>query len=175
MSILGVDPGLGVTGFALLDDGPSGQLVFRKSGEIRTHPKTPFPERLKQIFDHILSEIDSEAPSALAIEDTFLSRNFKSAMKLGQARAAAVLAAACRNRPVFEYTPTSVKMSVVGYGGATKMQVQRMVARILQLTRPLTSEHEADAAAVAICHIHSACCPSQTPLPLQAVSGTGRK
>ncbi|MCG3114819.1 MAG: crossover junction endodeoxyribonuclease RuvC [Candidatus Manganitrophus sp. SA1] len=147
---------MGVTGYAILEEAPAGRLILKGSGEIRTIPKHPFPKRLKHLFDDLLQVIQKELPTAVAIEDTFLAKNFKSALKLGQARGAALLAAEFHQIPVFEYTPTAVKMAVVGYGGATKDQIQQMVGRLLQLPSLLTSEHAADAAAVAICHIHSA-------------------
>lgn len=147
---------MGVTGYAILEEAPAGRLILKGSGEVRTNPRHPFPKRLKQIHDGLLQVIQEALPAALAIEDTFLAKNFKSALKLGQARGVALLAAEFHQLPVFEYAPTAVKMGVVGYGGATKEQVQQMVRRLLQLPEVLTSEHEADAAAVAICHIHSA-------------------
>jgi len=171
MSILGVDPGIGVTGFAVLDENASGELVFRRSGKIRTDPKAAFSIRLKRIFDTLLSVIDDECPVAVAVEDTFLAHNVKSALKLGQARGAAVLAAAVRDLPVFEYSPTAVKMAVVGYGGATKIQVERMVCEFLHLTKPLSTDHESDAAAVAICHAHCARFQNQVARSVKAAAG----
>ncbi len=156
MPILGIDPGMGVTGYAILAEAPAGRLILKRSGEIRTILRHPFPKRLKHLFDGLLQVIQEELPTALAIEDTFLAKNFKSALKLGQARGVALLAAEFHQIPVFEYTPTAVKMAVVGYGGATKDQVQQMISRLLQLPSVLTAEHAADAAAVAICHLHSA-------------------
>jgi crossover junction endodeoxyribonuclease RuvC len=156
MPILGIDPGMGVTGYAILEEAPAGRLILKRSGEVRTIPKEPFPKRLKHLFDNLLQVIQKELPTALAIEDTYLAKNFKSALKLGQARGVALLAAEFHQIPVFEYTPTEVKMAVVGYGGATKDQIQQMVSQLLHLSSVLTSEHAADAAAIAICHIHSA-------------------
>ncbi len=156
MPILGIDPGIGVTGFSVLDEDASGKLTYRRSGDVRTNSKAPFSQRLKKIFDEILRVIDLDQPTEVALEDTFMAKNVKSALKLGQARGAAILAAASRDLPVFEYSPSEVKMAVVGYGGASKAQVQQMVSHFLLLKNPLTSEHCADAAAVAICHAHSA-------------------
>jgi len=147
---------MGVTGYAILEEAPAGRLILKGSGEIRTIQKHPFPKRLRHLFDDLLQVIQKELPTALAIEDTFLAKNVKSALKLGQARGVALLAAEFHQIPVFEYTPTEVKMAVVGYGGATKDQIQQMVGRLLHLPAVMTSEHAADAAAVAICHIHSA-------------------
>ena len=155
MFILGIDPGIGVTGYSVLDEEASGRLSFHRSGEVRTNPKTPFSQRLKKIFDHLLEVIEAEEPGSVAVEDTFMAKNVKSALKLGQARGVALLAAAFCNLSVFEYSPTEVKMAVVGYGGASKTQVLQMVSHLLMLKNPLHSEHQADATAVAICHAHS--------------------
>ncbi|MFY9270440.1 MAG: crossover junction endodeoxyribonuclease RuvC [Candidatus Manganitrophaceae bacterium] len=154
MSILGIDPGMGATGYAVLEKTPAG-LVLKKSGEIRTVPKDPFPDRLKHLFDRLQQVIEEDPPSAIAIEDTFLAKNFKSALKLGQARGVALLTAAFHRLPVYEYTPTEVKMAVVGFGQASKDQIQQMVCRLLRLPVIPASEHAADAAAVGICHAHS--------------------
>ncbi len=155
MKILGIDPGIGVTGFSIIEEDVKGALLYCRSGDVRTNTKAPFSQRLKKIYDEILSIIDSEKPTAVALEDTFLAKNVKSALKLGQARGAAILAAACRDLPVYDYAPTAVKMAVVGHGGAAKRQVQQMVVHLLRLKQALASEHQADAAAVAICHAHS--------------------
>ena len=155
MRILGIDPGMGVTGFAVLDEGEDGILSFVCADEVRTRPNHPFPERLKAVFDRLLAVIDGRRPESVALEDTFMAKNVKSALKLGQARGVALLAAGMRNLPVFEYAPTAVKTAVVGYGGATKHQVAVMVSRLLRLSDLLPSEHQADAAAAAICHAHA--------------------
>lgn len=156
MRILGIDPGIGVTGFSIIEEDATGCLFYCCSGDVRTKTKAPFSQRLKKIYDEILLVIDREKPSAVALEDTFLAKNVKSALKLGQARGAAILAAACRDLPVYDYAPTAVKMAVVGHGGAAKRQVQQMVVHLLCLKQALASEHQADATAVAICHAHSA-------------------
>ncbi len=110
MRILGIDPGIGVTGFSIIEEDATGCLSYCRSGDIRTQTKAPFSQRLKKIYDEILLVIDSEKPSAVALEDTFLAKNVKSALKLGQARGAAILAAACRDLPVYDYAPTEVKV-----------------------------------------------------------------
>ncbi len=152
--ILGIDPGIGATGYAVVAH-VSGGWVLVQSGQIRTHLQHPFPKRLKQIFDAVLKVISESSPSCLALEGTFLAKNFQSALKLGQAKGVVLLAAECSNLPVFEYSPTAVKMAVVGYGRASKEQLQRMVGYLLHLSTPLASDHEADAAAIAICHAHT--------------------
>ncbi len=150
MRILGIDPGIGTTGFAVLEDAP---LALVASGEIRP-PKEG--QRLKSIFTGIEEIIDLHQPSVVALEDTFFAKNVKSALTLGQAKGVAILSAQMHNLPVFEYSPKSVKLAVVGFGGASKDQVKIMVSRILNLPVPIVSEHIADATAIAICHAHSA-------------------
>ncbi len=145
---------MGHTGFAILEEA-KGQLTLKQSGEIRPsskRSKTP----LKVLFTELERLIDLYQPTVVALEDTFFAKNVRSALTLGQAKGIARLAGEMRDLPVFEYTPTAVKMAVVGFGGATKDQVKEMVFRILALPQRMESEHEADAAAVAICHAHSA-------------------
>lgn len=171
LRILGIDPGIGATGYAVLEEGIEGRFTLIQSGEITTVPRTPFPARLKCIFDRLLQVIASSLPTAVALEDTFHAKNFKSALKLGQARGAALLAAESHALPIFEYAPTAVKMAVVGYGRATKDQVQRMVSHLLQLPERIKSEHEADAVAIAICHAHTAKFRSRLAVSEGAVGG----
>jgi crossover junction endodeoxyribonuclease RuvC len=156
MRILGIDPGIGHTGFAIIDQERTCTLA--QSGEIR--PSSAANKRLgtplKILFMEMETLIHIYQPTVVAIEDTFFAKNVKSALTLGQAKGVARLAAEMKDLPVFEYTPRAVKMAVVGYGGATKEQVQEMVFRILALPGRLDSEHASDAAAVAICHAHSA-------------------
>ncbi len=154
MRILGIDPGIGKTGFAVLEE-ENGRLTLKQSGEICPRNKIA-KSPLKTLFTEIGNIIESHKPTVVALEDTFFAKNVKSALTLGQAKGVARLAAEMKDLPVFEYTPRALKMAVVGYGGATKDQVKEMVFRILALPSRLHSEHTADAAAVAICHAHSA-------------------
>lgn len=154
--ILGIDPGIGATGYAVLDEREGGQFTLVQSGEIKTVARAPFPARLKCIFDRLLQVIIISRPGAVALEDTFHAKNFKSALKLGQAKGVALLAAETHALPIFEYAPTAIKTAVVGYGRATKDQVQRMVSQVLEVPKHIKSEHEADAVAIAICHAHMA-------------------
>lgn len=159
MKILGIDPGIGTTGFAVLDSASHDHLVLVASGEIRvadTARKTGTQRgRLQFIYTEIGEIIDLHQPTVVALEDTFFAKNVKSALTLGQAKGVAILAAQMRNLAIFEYSPKSVKIAVVGFGGATKDQVKIMVSRILNLSVPIASEHTADAAAAAICHAHT--------------------
>jgi crossover junction endodeoxyribonuclease RuvC len=120
-------------------------------------PKTKsLPERLDQVFDELSAELERWRPDAVAIEEVFYSVNAKSALKLGQVRGVALLAAARQRIPVAEYAPLKIKSSVVGYGLAKKEQVQFMVARLLGLSELPQPADAADALAIAICHVHTA-------------------
>ena len=125
------------------------------AGVIRFATDGAFFQRLDRIYAGVASIIEEYSPSVCAVEDMFFARNAKSALKLGHARAAAVLAAVHHGLPVYEYTPLQVKKAVVGYGRAEKMQVQQMVTLLLGL-RSAPASDAADALAVAICHASSA-------------------
>lgn len=152
--VIGIDPGSITTGYGIVDE-RGRDLVYVTSGTIRTNPKEPLPGRLKKIYDELLCLFRTHQPSEVAIEDTFVSKNVRSALKLGQARGMALLAAEQDRTAVYEYTPTQVKLSVVGYGAARKDQVEGMVSRLLNLKAAPESHDAADALAVAICHLHS--------------------
>jgi crossover junction endodeoxyribonuclease RuvC len=150
--ILGIDPGSRKTGFGLIDIN-GGRAVYVTSGVIRV-PEVGLPERLKVIFDSITQLTSQYAPDQLAIEQVFMAKNASSALKLGQARGAAITAAVAAGLPVFEYEARKVKQSVVGQGGADKSQVQHMVKVLLRL--PATPQEDAaDALAVALCHANT--------------------
>jgi crossover junction endodeoxyribonuclease RuvC len=125
-------------------------------GAIRLAKTHPLPERLDQVFRELTAEIERSRPDTVAIEEVFYSVNAKSALKLGQVRGVALLAAAQLGVPVAEYAPLKIKSSVVGFGMAQKEQVQFMVARLLGLAEPPQPADVADALAIAICHIHTA-------------------
>jgi crossover junction endodeoxyribonuclease RuvC len=164
MRVIGVDPGTTVTGYGVVDVTSAGRLSYVTSGAIATPSRSPLGKRLKMIYDQLISVFETHRPSAVVIEDTFLAKNFQAALKLGQARGMALLAAEMCDIPVYEYTPTQVKMAVVGYGVAQKEQVQLMVERLLRDSDRLKadlssatggSHHATDALACAICHLHS--------------------
>jgi crossover junction endodeoxyribonuclease RuvC len=159
MRIIGIDPGTVSTGYGVVEEKAPGRLAYIESGVIASSPKSTLPGRLKKIHDELTRLFELHRPSAVVIEDTFVAKNAQAALKLGQARGVVLLAAETFGLPAFEYTPTQVKSSVVGYGGAGKDQVQRMVARLLESSPemapgPATS-HASDALACAICHINS--------------------
>lgn len=153
MRILGIDPGLRITGFGVLEK--QGQkLVYVTSGCIRTDDTLGLPLRLKTILDGIHEVIDGSAPDQVAVEKVFVNVNPQSTLLLGQARGAAICAAVLRSLPVSEYTALQVKQAVVGNGHAAKEQVQEMVKRLLGLPG-VPSADAADALACAICHAHA--------------------
>ncbi len=151
MIILGVDPGSNVTGYGLVrSDGPNDTLV--ESGIIQPCASASLPDKLKEIFEGLLKIIEKNCPDHFAIEQTFYSKNARSALIMGQARGAAILAAAKSSIPIGEYSPKEVKSAVVGTGSASKVQVQYMVKKLLKLKELPQPLDAADALAVALCH-----------------------
>lgn len=159
MRVFGIDCGTEITGFGVVESDDGGlqpRLVCKTMGAIRLKKTKTTAERLEQVFRELSSALEEWRPDAVAIEEVFYSVNAKSALKLGQVRGVALLAAACQKLPVAEYAPLKIKSSVVGYGLAKKEQVQFMVARLLKLTEIPEPADAADALAIAICHIHTA-------------------
>ena len=151
MKILGLDPGLRVTGYGVIDKTGS-TLSYITSGCIKS-PDGELPDRLKNILNSVQEVISRYAPGEVAVEKVFVNVNPQSTLLLGQARGAAICAAVAQNLPVSEYTALQVKQAVVGNGHATKEQVQEMVKRLLKLSGH-PSPDAADALACAICHAH---------------------
>jgi len=148
--IIGIDPGSRVTGYGVIDT-DRGRLYFVACGVVKTTPDYPFANRLNEIFEGLNQVIQVHEPAVAAIEEVFLATNPRSALKLGHARGAAVVAAMQNGLAVHDYSPRAIKQAVVGYGQAEKEQVQHMVQVLLELSgRP--SSDAADALAVAICH-----------------------
>ena len=152
MRILGIDPGSRFTGFGIIE--VNGDRAIAVSHGVIKAGTGEFPERLGIIFTGIRDLIDEHQPAEVAVEAVFVSRNASTALKLGQARGAAICAAISLGLPVSEYAPRSVKQAIVGRGGADKVQVQHMVMVLLQLQEKL-QEDAADALAVALCHQHT--------------------
>ncbi|MGH7795719.1 MAG: crossover junction endodeoxyribonuclease RuvC [Candidatus Binatia bacterium] len=151
-TILGIDPGSLVTGWGLVDY-EGHQLCHQSHGIIGTSASVSLAERLSQIYRGLHEIIEHYHPTAVSIEKVFFSRNVQSALKLGQARGVALLAAAEHQIGVAEYSAAEIKVAVVGYGRATKEQVQKMVS-VLLCVRGAMRADAADALAAAICHIH---------------------
>ena len=159
MRVFGVDCGTEFTGWGVVEldcDARMPRLAHLAAGTIRLNKKEKAPLRLLQVYAELTGLMALHAPETVAIEEVFFSANVKSALKLGQVRGVAMLAAASCGLPVAEYAPLSIKSSVGGYGLAQKEQVQFMVTRLLQLDRAPESADAADALAIAICHIHTA-------------------
>ena len=154
MRILGIDPGSRITGYGVIAT-CGHEIGFVACGTIRTAGETDFSRRLLIIFQDLCEVISVHTPEVAAVEDIFINRNPRSALKLGHARGAAVVAALHNNLAVYDYTARKVKQSVAGYGQAEKGQVQHMVQSLLGLDS-IPSEDAADALAVAICHAHHA-------------------
>ena len=161
MQILGIDPGYGTTGFALVE-AHRGLHQLRQCGVITTPPGMDFPKRLETLYLDMDQLLKSALPEALAIEELFFGHNVTTGIGVAQA-------ASQRDIPVFEYKPMQVKQAVVGYGGASKHQVMDMTRRILKLEKLPRPDDAADAIAIALCHARSA-----TSLLSQAASAAGR-
>ena len=159
--ILGIDPGSRITGYGVIDFHQNharhvaSGCIHVRGGDLTS--------RLRAIFDGITAIVDDEGPAEMAVEQVFFHRNAASALKLGQARGAALMAGVTKGLPLFEYSPTQVKQAVTGRGHAAKNQVQHMI-KILLCLRELPASDAADALAVAICHGHT----SQTLARIQA-------
>src|ERR1700734_1935005 len=159
MRVFGIDCGTEFTGDGVVEvdcDARLPKLVHLAAGTIRLNKKEKTPQRLAQVYCELVALITAYEPEVVAIEEVFFSANAKSALKLGQVRGVAMLAAASCGLPVAEYAPLSIKSSVVGYGLAGKEQVQFMVRRLLNNEDAFDSPDAADALAIAICHIHTA-------------------
>jgi crossover junction endodeoxyribonuclease RuvC len=152
LTILGIDPGTAVTGYGVVSRAADGALTLVECGVIRTSARAPLPERLTQIFEGVSELMDRHAPAAVAVEGVFFGKNVRTAVVLGHARGAILVAASLRGVHVAEYPPAEVKSAVVGTGRATKEQVGYMVKRLLRLRDQPRPDDAADGVAVAICH-----------------------
>src|SRR6476620_4079363 len=155
MRVLGIDCGTEYTGFGVVELAPGGRLHCLTCGAIQLSPREPLPARLSRIYTRLDELIAEHQPNQVAIEDVFYALNVKSALKLGQVRGVAMLAASSVGLAVVEYAPLTIKSAVVGYGKAEKVQVQHMVARLLNLAEIPEPPDAADALAIAICHLHT--------------------
>jgi crossover junction endodeoxyribonuclease RuvC len=154
MRIIGVDPGSTITGYGIVEE-VNNRLCHVASGRVVSSSRMDFHQRLKRIYAELEQVIALYEPEVMAVEDLFIARNIKSALKLGHARGVAILAGLNAKLPIAEYSPLEVKKALVGYGRAQKVQVQEMVRTLLKLGDPPDAD-TADALAVAICHLH--CC-----------------
>ena len=148
--VLGVDPGLGTTGWGVVQSG-GGKFTYIDSGKISTSPSEVIGRRLDKLFRELQRVAQTHEVTRCAVESGFVGKSAMSALKLGQARAAAVLAAEVRDIPVFDVTPREIKMAITGHGSAAKSQVSYMVSRILGIEFDRGEEDISDALAAALC------------------------
>lgn len=151
MKVLGIDPGTAACGYGIVHES-GGRISHVDSGCWRTAARERPELRLQTIFDGVMALVGEHAPDAVALEESFVGADARIALVVGQARGAALVAAACAGVECAEYAPARVKQTVCGYGRADKGQIQRMVRMILRLDQEPATSHEADALAVAICH-----------------------
>ncbi|NPA26261.1 MAG: crossover junction endodeoxyribonuclease RuvC [Chloroflexi bacterium] len=159
MRILGLDPGLALTGYGVVEPHPRGGFRVITYGVIRTAAKEPLPQRLLHLYQGMRALLETYQPEAAAVERLFVQRNLRSVMSVGQARGVVLLTLAQFQVPVAEYTPTQVKTALTGYGAARKAQMQRMVQLLLGLPEIPRPDDAADALAVALCHAQHATIP----------------
>jgi len=152
--ILGIDLGLANTGYGLIEAN-HGKFQLLDFGNIKTESKTKSPHRLKEIYDEVIHLVEQYQPEFLVLEDVFFSKNVSSAFAVGEVKGLVKLAAANTDCEVFTYTPAQIKQAVVGYGKASKLQVQKMVQVLLKLDEIPHPDHAADALALALCHARS--------------------
>ena len=151
--ILGIDPGSQRTGVGIIDVDATGKMAHVFHGPLTLLSAPDFPGRLRLLLDGLGEVIEAHRPDEVVIEQVFMARNPDSALKLGQARGAAICAAVLRDLPVHEYAAKEIKLAVVGRGGAEKAQIQHMVGILLNLHGKLQAD-AADALAVSLCHAH---------------------
>jgi len=153
MRVLGIDPGLATTGYAIIQDGgsPSGRVRVLEAGVIRTRSDEPLPRRLRALYEEVERLIEEFRPEVLVVEEVFFNQNVTTAMSVSQARGVVLLAGS--HLEVESYTPLQVKRQITGYGRAKKAQIQAMVQRLLRLKELPKPDDAADALAVALCHL----------------------
>ena len=175
MTILGIDPGTAATGYGVVAqvDGPR-LAALVECGVIRTRPRDPLPVRLRTIFEGVVELIERYHPDVLAVEDVFYARNVRTTIVLGHARGVVLLAGAQAGMQIHEFPPAEIKKAVVGTGGATKQQVQFMVARLLRLRTVPHPTDAADGVAAALAYCLSARIP-QLPRPSPDLSNSSAR
>jgi len=156
MLVVGIDPGIAITGYGFIHENEQGDIEVIDFGVVRTPANTPVSERLNKLYLELMSLIRLHRPNCAAVEKLFFQKNVRTAINVGQARGVALLALSQVNLPVFEYSPNEIKQAITGYGGADKKQIQTMVKVILELEEIPQPDDAADALAVALCHLQSA-------------------
>lgn len=152
MLVLGIDPGTAATGYGVVRRASDAGVTLVECGVIRTSTKEPLAVRIREIYDSIVELIERHEPAVASVEDVFYGKNAQSALKLGHARGAILLAAAHHDLIIAEYAPREIKKAVVGTGNATKDQVGYMVKQQLRLREAPTPADAADGVAAALCH-----------------------
>ncbi len=155
MIVLGIDPGIAIVGYGIIKY-EGNKFCTIDYGAVTTSSSLELPDRLCIIYKEICELIELHKPDVIAIEELFFNTNVKTAIAVGHGRGVAILAGANAGIKVYEYTPLQVKQAVVGYGRATKSQVQQMIKAILCLDKIPKPDDVADALAIAVCHAHSA-------------------
>lgn len=153
--ILGIDPGIGTTGYGLIREREDASIEAVAYGVITTPPNSPVPSRLQEVYRAVYELAQKYQPASAAIEKLLFGKNVTTAMNVGQARGVTILALADSGLPITEYTPATVKEAVAGYGNASKGQVQDMVRVLLNLESIPRPDDAADALAIAITHLHA--------------------
>ena len=151
MRVIGIDPGTRVAGYGVVE-ARGNSIIPVTFGAIRVKPQDPYALRLLRIFEGLKRVMDEQEPDEVAIEEAFYGKSVSAALRIGESRGVAIIAAGLADRPLFQYSPAEVKKAVVGNGRAHKSQVQEMVRMLLGLSEVPQPEDAADALAVAICH-----------------------
>jgi crossover junction endodeoxyribonuclease RuvC len=170
MKILGIDPGYAILGYGIVEM-KGGRFTALCYGAVSTDAGTALPERLKYLYAELMDVIARHDPDAASVEELFFNSNAKTALLVGQARGAAVLACVNSGLAIYEYTPLQIKQGLTGYGRADKAQMQTMVKTILRLDETPKPDDAADALAAAICHGHSAAYRER----VASAGGSGRR
>jgi crossover junction endodeoxyribonuclease RuvC len=180
MRVLGIDPGTLVAGYGVVEQSAGrtrqSSLTCIAAGEISGGRAQSLSVRLRTIFQVLTRLIDDHRPDCLAVEEPFVDKNVKTALKLGQAEGIVLLAAELAGLPAAVYSPATIKLALTGYGRAEKFQIGLMTTRLLRMAEPPKSHHAADALAVAICHLHSSTvgnrlAASDSPMAHKTTSG----
>ncbi len=150
--VVGIDPGTAATGYGVVSRSSEGRLALLECGVVRTTSKSSLAHRIREIYQEIETVLDRFSPSAVSVEAVFQGKNVRSALVLGHARGAILLAAALRDLEIHEYSPREIKQAVVGNGNAAKQQVGFMVQERLRLQSPPSPSDAADGTAAALCH-----------------------
>ena len=152
MRVLGIDPGTITMGYGVVDS-QDDEIALADCGALVSPERSPIGERLRYLYNELLAIIGRHQPDAVAVEQPFVAKNVRSALAIGRAQAVALLAAANKGIPTYEYTPTQIKQRVANYGASSKEQIQEMVKLQLGLAEVPQPNDAADALAVAICHL----------------------